>query len=85
MPLQEKMTCWTASGISYGFVLVPILTVILAAFRTDDIISVLFLVGAAVVLPGVYVGALMPSEKGAETTEPPEENIQARPGLPTCV
>jgi len=76
---------WTASGTSYGFVLVPIITVILAAFLTDETISVLFLVGAAVVLVGVYIGALMPSKKKAEPAELDTEDIQARPGSPTCV
>ena len=83
---------WTASGTSYGFVLIPIVTVVLASLVTDETISLFFLVGAAVVLAGVYVGALMPAKKPAEApvvpeeTEPAEEDdIQVRPGLPTCV
>ncbi len=79
---------WTASGTSYGFVLIPIVTVILAALVTDETISLLFLVGAAVVLAGVYVGALMTDKKVEEAPPEPkeaEEDILARPGLPTCV
>ncbi len=76
---------WTASGASYGFVLVPIVTVILATFLTDETISLLFLVGAVVVIIGVYIGALMPAKKPAEPAEPVVEDIQVRPGLPTCV
>lgn len=55
---------------------------------TDETISLLFLVGAAVVLAGVYVGALMADKKVDETPPEPEEaeeDILARPGLPTCV
>lgn len=81
---------WTASGTSYGFVLIPIVTVVLAGLVTDETISVLFLVGAAVVLAGVYVGALMADRKAAEAPPEPEatkaeEDIQVQPGLPTCV
>lgn len=51
---------WTASGISYSFVLYPIVTVVLATSLLDETITPIFLIGAAVVLLGVYVGALMP-------------------------
>jgi drug/metabolite transporter (DMT)-like permease len=60
---------WTASGISYGFVLYPIVTVVLATFLTDEKISPLFLVGAAVVLLGVFVGALMPNKSKVKFKE----------------
>jgi len=98
---------WTATGASYGFVLTPIITVILATLLTDETVSLIFLAGAAVVLAGVYVGALMPSKKkpepvdkpepltqepalaavntGQDTVEPPNEDIQTRPGLPNCI
>lgn len=85
---------WTASGTSYGFVLVPIVTVILASLVTDETISLFFLVGAAVVLAGVYVGALMPGKEVAAPAPEAEEasldeeegeDIQVRPGLPNCV
>jgi len=54
---------WTATGISYSFVLYPIVTVVLAAVLIDETITLLFLVGAAVVLIGVTVGALLPEKK----------------------
>jgi drug/metabolite transporter (DMT)-like permease len=54
---------WTATGASYGFVLTPIVTVILASVLTEETISPIFVAGAAVVLAGVYVGALMPAKK----------------------
>lgn len=73
---------WTATGASYAFVLNPLVTMILATFLTDEVISLTFLAGAAVVLLGVYVGALMP---GKEPAEPPEEDIHTRPAVPTCM
>lgn len=72
---------WTATGASYAFVLNPLVTVMLAALITDEVISPLFLVGAAVVLLGVYLGALRPAAKPEET---PADDLQARPGVPTC-
>jgi drug/metabolite transporter (DMT)-like permease len=54
---------WTATGISYSFVLYPIVTVVLASILTDETISPLFLAGSAVVLLGVYIGALKPMKK----------------------
>jgi drug/metabolite transporter (DMT)-like permease len=73
---------WTATGTSYAFVLNPLVTVILATFLTDEVISLMFLIGAAIVLLGVYVGALMP---GKEPAEPARGDIQARPAVPTCL
>jgi drug/metabolite transporter (DMT)-like permease len=91
---------WTASGTSFGFVLMPIVTVILAFFLTDETISPLFLAGAALVMISVYIGALMTPRKAAEpgevalepggelspelATTPAMDNIQARPGPPNC-
>ena len=54
---------WSASGTSYGFVLVPIVTVILAATLAGETISPVFLGGVALVLAGVWLGALMPGPK----------------------
>jgi drug/metabolite transporter (DMT)-like permease len=73
---------WTATGTSYAFVLNPLVTVVLAAFITDEIISPIFLAGAGVVLLAVYVGALRPAGEAAESSG---ENIHKRPAVPTCV
>ena len=72
---------WTASGASYGFVLVPIVTVILAAVIAGETITLIFLVGAALVLAGVYIGAIQPPPKAEEG---PSAELQVRPGLPNC-
>ena len=53
---------WTASGTSYSFVLIPLVTVVLASWLAKEQITVQFLMGGALVLLGVWVGALMPSK-----------------------
>ncbi len=57
---------WTASGVSYGFVLSPIVTVILAASLTGEAVTWVFLLGGAVVLFGVWVGVLSGNGKGGK-------------------
>ncbi len=57
---------WTASGASYGFVLVPLVTVVVAATVAGEAITSGFLAGTALVLVGVYVGALMPTHAKQE-------------------
>ena len=57
---------WTASGASYGFVLVPLVTVALATTLAGEQISWLFVLGGVLVLAGVWVGALMPTGSRAE-------------------
>jgi drug/metabolite transporter (DMT)-like permease len=52
---------WTASATSYGFVLMPIVTVILAASLTGETITWLFLIGSVFVCAGVWIGALQKS------------------------
>lgn len=53
---------WTASAGSYQLVLMPIVTVLLASWISHEEITFALIVGGALVLLGVYVGALMPSE-----------------------
>lgn len=53
---------WTASAGSYQLVLIPIVTVLLAAWITQEEVTAALLVGGVLVLVGVYVGALMPPE-----------------------
>lgn len=50
---------WTASAVSYVTLLMPLVTVALAALITDEQIRPSFVLGGAVILGGVYVGAFM--------------------------
>lgn len=73
---------WTASGASYGFVVIPLVTIIVAAVVAGEIITANFLLGAGLVLSGVLVGALLPSR----TKSAPIEECKDRSGqvLPRC-
>jgi drug/metabolite transporter (DMT)-like permease len=79
----QVLSKWTASGTSYGFVIIPLVTVIVATVLTDEQISTNFLLGAALVLTGVLVGALLPSkEKPLEVDECKDRSGQV---LPRCI
>jgi drug/metabolite transporter (DMT)-like permease len=49
---------WAASRAAYSFVLIPIVTVALSAWLDDEPVGVELVLGGALVLAGVYVGAL---------------------------
>lgn len=74
---------WTASNTSYGFVLVPLVTIVVASTLAGEQITVNFLLGAGLVLAGVLVGALLPNkQKPAEVEECKSRSGQV---LPRCV
>ncbi len=50
---------WTASASSYLTILLPMVTVPLAAVLARERVSALFLAGGAVMIAGVYVGAFL--------------------------
>lgn len=50
---------WTASAVSYLTLLMPLVTVALAAVLTQERISPSFLIGGLVILAGVYVGTFL--------------------------
>jgi len=50
---------WTASAVSYEFVLIPPVTIVLSVWLQDERISWAFLGGSVLVLVGVYFGALL--------------------------
>ena len=72
---------WSASETSYGFVAMPLVTIILAYALAGEKIQPNFLVGGALVLGGVVIGALLPSMQTAD------EECKDRAGqvLPRCV
>lgn len=69
---------WTASGTSYGFVITPLITIILASLLAGEQITLSFVAGGVLVLAGVLVGALLPSKP----PKPPEK-APAGTGAPT--
>jgi len=74
---------WTASTTSYGFVLNPLVAVIVASSLAGEKITANFLVGSLLVLIGVLVGALLPTKN----KEPAVEECKDRSGqvLPRCI
>ena len=49
---------WSASRAAYGFVVTPVVTVLLSAWLDDEPITLALVVGGVLVLAGVYIGAL---------------------------
>jgi drug/metabolite transporter (DMT)-like permease len=56
---------WTASGTSYAFVLFPFVTVTLGWLLADEPLTAGLVVGAVLVLVGVWIGALSRDRKKA--------------------
>jgi drug/metabolite transporter (DMT)-like permease len=73
---------WTASGASYGFVMFPLVTIVVAATLAGEQITVNFLIGAALVLLGVLVGVLLPTK--TKTAFEEECTERAVGVLPRC-
>jgi drug/metabolite transporter (DMT)-like permease len=73
---------WSASGTSYGFVMIPLITIVVASLVAGEEITPNFLLGAGLVLAGVLVGVLLPSKEKPE----PVELCKDRSGqvLPRC-
>ena len=56
---------WTATGTSYSWLLAPPVTVILGVVILGEPVTPWFVVGGALVLAGVYVGAFTPAARPA--------------------
>jgi len=63
---------WTASAMSYTTLLMPLVTLPVAAILFDEPITLPFLVGAAVAILGIYVGAFL-------TVRPRRSTVTAAP------
>jgi drug/metabolite transporter (DMT)-like permease len=49
---------WTASATSYILLLIPVATIIIAAWLLDEQVSTQFLIGSVIVVAGVWLGAI---------------------------
>lgn len=54
---------WTASATSYAFVLFPVVTMLLGAWIADEALTAQGLIGAVLVMSGVWFGALSPGAR----------------------
>ena len=70
---------WTASATSYSTVLMPFVTVVVAALLADEIVTPLFLLGGVLVVLGVWVGALAPPTLKSAVSRPLPEPISFDP------
>ena len=59
---------WTASAVSYEFVLGPLVAIVLASWLLDERITGTFVAGSILVLIGVYLGALRPVRRAQSGT-----------------
>jgi drug/metabolite transporter (DMT)-like permease len=62
---------WSASTVSFEFLLIPLITIPASAVLTGEAITLIMVAGAALILLGVYFGALarptVPSARAVET------------------
>jgi drug/metabolite transporter (DMT)-like permease len=70
---------WTASATSYTFLLVPLVSLALAALLRGEPIRMEFLPGGALVLAGVYVGAFAGDAGGSSPSKTDERALQPAP------
>jgi drug/metabolite transporter (DMT)-like permease len=61
---------WTASAVSYSLLLQPVPTLIYSALLTGEQLTPSLIVGGAVILAGVYIGAFTSGRHEAGVPEP---------------
>jgi drug/metabolite transporter (DMT)-like permease len=71
---------WTASASSYAFLVLPLVTIALAAVLRGEPIRAGFLIGGALVVAGVYVGAFGSRTESAIGSAPDEADARRSPG-----
>ncbi|HEX6473558.1 MAG TPA: DMT family transporter, partial [Candidatus Limnocylindria bacterium] len=64
---------WTASAVSFEFLLIPLATIPFSALLTGEVIDPLMLIGGAIILAGVYLGALAPDANATPAEQPEPE------------
>ena len=62
---------WAASTASFQFLLIPLATVPFSALLTGEVVTPFMLVGGAIILSGVYFGALAPERRPSEASNLP--------------
>jgi drug/metabolite transporter (DMT)-like permease len=63
---------WTATASSYSSVIAPLITVSVALWLAGEAVTLTLLAGGALVLAGVYVGALSGAHAQPTPTGPKE-------------
>jgi drug/metabolite transporter (DMT)-like permease len=72
---------WTASATAYSFLLFPVATVPLAALIAGEVITASFIIGGALGLSGVWLGAISGSRRvsGSHPSPAADEPIRLQP------
>jgi drug/metabolite transporter (DMT)-like permease len=70
---------WNASRAAYGFVVTPVVTVLLSAWLDDEQITSGLVFGGLLVLVGVYFGALRTAQESAPCPQPEATAVLAAP------
>jgi drug/metabolite transporter (DMT)-like permease len=76
---------WSASRAAYGFVVTPVVTVLLSAWLDDEPITTGLVSGGVLVLAGVYIGALRPasaSRPAPSVVDKPASQPRVDPSAP---
>ncbi len=73
---------WTASATSYLFVLFPVVTMLLEAAFLGEPLTARGLLGAVIVMAGVWLGAIAPGARSS-TSAPAGAGVSDRPPLPS--
>ena len=60
---------WTASGTSFMFVLMPLVTILLASWMFGEPITLSLIIGAALVIGGVLFGALLKPKRNQKPAQ----------------
>lgn len=54
---------WAASAVSYTFLLLTLVTIVYGAIFAEETITLRFVVGGAIIVAGVWIGALAPGRR----------------------
>jgi drug/metabolite transporter (DMT)-like permease len=70
---------WTASAVSYEFVLAPLVAIVLAAWLLDEPVTRTFAAGSVMVVAGVYLGAIRPARTAGTAVSGPRAEVGEPP------
>jgi len=76
---------WPASRTAYGFVLMPVVSTAISVWLTGEVVTVSFVLGAAVTLVGIWLGAISSSSRAAAPQGAAAPELAPAPELVECV
>lgn len=76
---------WPATKTAYGFVLMPMVSITLSVLLTGEVITLSFVLGAALALVGVWLGAIGGLPRGAAPQPAAAPTVAPGPDLADCL